>query len=171
MIKTQETKELKQQPLTLIIVKGFTTDKNTLNEAYMALITSRVVSGKNDVLQLVRDYLLRWKIEENFKYKKQQFSLEKIMVRRYKRIKALNTLLSYVMFFSNVINLKAIGKVIRKNKIQLKNEVKFWLYRISEGIKAVMSFLSMELMKILYPKRQPRRRDFWTVCGVAFKPY
>ena len=170
-IKTQETKELKQQPLTLIIVKGFTTDKNTLNEAYMALITSRVVSGKNAVLQVVRDYLLRWKIEENFKYKKQQFSLEKIMVRRYKRIKALNTLLSCVMFFSNVINLKAIGKVIRKNKIQLKNEVKFWLYRISEGIKAVMSFLSMELMKILYPKRQPRRRDLWTVCGIAFRPY
>ena len=43
----------------------------------MALITSRVVSGKNDVLQVVRDYLLRWKIEENFKYKKKQFSLEK----------------------------------------------------------------------------------------------
>ena len=57
----------------------------------MALITSRVVSGKNAVLQVVRDYLLRWKIEENFKYKKQQFALEKIMVRRYKRIKALNT--------------------------------------------------------------------------------
>ena len=170
-IKTQDTKELKQQPLTLIIVKGFTTDKNILNEAYMALITSRVVSGKNDVLQVVRDYLLRWKIEENFKYKKQQFSLEKIMVRRYKRIKTLNTLLSYVMFFSNVINLKAIGKVIRKNKIHLKNEVKFWLYRVSEGIKEIMSFLSIELMKIIYPKRQPRRRDLWTVCGVAFRPY
>ena len=170
-IKTQDAKELKQYPLTLIIVKGFATDKNTLNEAYMALITSRVVSGKNDVLQVVRDYLLRWKIEENFKYKKQQFSLEKIMVRRYKRIQALNTLLSYVMFFSNVINIKALGKTIRTIKLQLKGEVKFWLYRISEGIREIMSFLSMELMKLLYPKRQPRRRDLWTVCGVAFRPY
>ena len=170
-IKTQEAKDLDQYPLTLIIVKGFTLDKNTLNEAYMALITSRVVSGKNDVLQVVRDYLLRWKIEESFKYKKQQFSLEKVMVRRYKRIKALNTLLSYVMFFSNVINLKTLGKTIRNIKLQLKGDIKFWLYRVSEGIKAVMSFLSMELMKLLYPKRQPRRRDLWTVCGVAFRPY
>lgn len=170
-IKTQDVKDLKQHPLTLIIVKGFTTDKNTLNEAYMALITSRVVSGKNDVIQVVKDYLLRWKIEESFKYKKQQFSLEKIMVRRYKRIQALNTLLSYVMFFSNVINLKAIGKAIRKSKIHLKKEVKFWLYRVSEGIKEIMSFLSRELMELLYPKRQPRRRDLWTVCGVAFRPY
>ena len=168
-IKTQDAKELKQYPLTLIIVKGFATDKNTLNEAYMALITSRVVSGKNDVLQVVRDYLLRWKIEENFKYKKQQFSLEKIMVRRYKRIQALNTLLSYVMFFSNVINIKALGKTIRTIKLQLKGEVKFWLYRISEGIREIMSFLSMELMKLLYPKRQPRTRNIFTVMGVSFR--
>lgn len=168
-IKTQDAKELKQYPLTLIIVKGFATDKNTLNEAYMALITSRVVSGKNDVLQVVRDYLLRWKIEENFKYKKQQFSLEKIMVRRYKRIQALNTLLSYVMFFSNVINIKALGKTIRTIKLQLKGEVKFWLYRISEGIREIMSFLSMELIKLLYPKRQPRTRNIFTVMGVSFR--
>lgn len=170
-IKSSDAKELKNHQLTLIIVKGFTMDKNTLNEAYMALITSRTISGKNDVSQVVRDYLLRWKIEESFKYKKQQFSLEKIMVRRYKRIQALNTLLSYVMFFSNVINLKAIGKTIRKSKIQIKKEIKFWLYRVSEGIKEIMSFLSMELMKIIYPKRQPRRRDLWTVCGIAFRPY
>ena len=45
----------------------------------MTLITSRVVSGENDILQVVRDYLLKWKIEEDFKYKKQQFLLQKIM--------------------------------------------------------------------------------------------
>lgn len=168
-IKTQEAKELNKHPLTLIIVKGFALDKNTLNEAYMVLITSRVVSGKNAVLQVVRDYLLRWKIEENFKYKKQQFSLERIMVRRYKRIKALNTLLSYVMFFSNVINLKALGKTIRKIKLQLKGEVKFWLYRVSEGIKEIMTFFSIDLMKLLYPKRQPRTRNIFTVMGVSFR--
>ena len=75
------------------------------------------------------------------------------------------------MFFSNVINIKALGKTIRTIKLQLKGEVKFWLYRISEGIREIMSFLSMELMKIIYPKRQPRRRDLWTVCGIAFRPY
>lgn len=168
-IKNQEAKELNKHPLTLIIIKGFALDKNTLNEAYMALITSKVVSGKNEVLQVVKDYLLRWKIEENFKYKKQQFSLERIMVRRYKRIKALKTLLSYVLFFSNFINLKSIGNVIRKNKIHLKNEVKFWLYRVSEGIKEIMTFFSIDLMKLLYPKRQPRTRNIFTVMDVSFR--
>lgn len=169
-INSVEAKELKQKTLTLVIVKGFGINEKKLNEAYMALITSRNVTGKAAVLQVVRDYLLRWKIEENFKYKKQQFSIEKIKVRRYKRIKALNTLLSYVMFLSNVINLKSVGKTIRKQVNQIRKEIKFWLYRISDGIKKVMNFVSMEIMKILYPARQKRRRDLWTCMGVRYNP-
>ena len=136
----------------------------------MVLLTSRKVSGKDQALQVVRDYALRWIIEENFKYKKQQFSFEKINVRRYKRIQALNTLLTYVMFFSNVINMKAVGKTIRKIKNQIREKVLFWLYRISDGIKETISFFSNELIVILYPKRNKRRRDLWTVMGVRFNP-
>ena len=40
-------------------------------DAYMALKTSRKVSGKDQVLQVVKDYISRWKIEDNFKFKKQ----------------------------------------------------------------------------------------------------
>ena len=170
-IKNNDAKELSEIPLSLVIVKGYALDEKKLNEAYMALITSRIAVGKNEVLQVVRDYMLRWKIEENFKYKKQQFKLEKVMVRRYKRIKILNKILTIVMFFNNVVNMKAYGKSIRKTKIHLKREVKFWLYRISDGIKEVISFFSSAIMKILYPKPQKRRRDLWTVFGVAFRPY
>lgn len=108
------------------------------------------------------------KIEENFKYKKQQFKLEKVMVRRYKRIQVLNKILTITMFFSNVVNMKSYGKTIRKIKLHLKKEVKFWLYRISDGIKKVISFFSDAVMKILYPKPQKRRRDLWTVMGVRY---
>ena len=124
----------------------------------------------HQALQIVRDYASRLKIEENFKYKKQQFSFEKIKVRRYKRIQALNTLLTYVMFFSNVINMKAVGKTIRKMKNQIREKVLFWLYRISDGIKEIISFFSNELIVELYPKRNKRRRDLWTVMGVRFNP-
>ena len=167
-IKSKDAKSLASKTITMVVVKGFVTDKRTLNEAYMVLLTSRKVSGKDQALQVVRDYALRWKIEENFKYKKQQFSFEKIKVRRYKRIQALNTLLTYVMFFSNVINMKAIGKAIRKIKNQIREKVLFWLYRISDGIKGVISFFSKDLISIIYPKRNKRRRDLWTVMGVRF---
>lgn len=167
-IKNNDAKELKDVPLSLVIIKGYALNEKTLNEAYMALITSRMTAGKNAVLQVVRDYMLRWKIEENFKYKKQQFKLEKVMVRRYKRIQALNKILTIAMFFSNVINMKSYGKTIRKIKPHLKREIKFWLYRINDGIKEVISFFSDVIMKILYPKPQKRRRDLWTVMGVRY---
>ena len=170
VIKNRETKELSKKVLTMVIVKGFAIDKRTLNEAYMVLLTSRKISGKDQALQVVRDYALRWKIEENFKYKKQQFGIEKIKVRKYKRIIVLNTLLTYVMFFSNVINMKAIGKTIRKVKNQIRKKVLFWLYRISNGIKKIISFFSAELLSLLYPPRNKRRRDLWTVMGVRYNP-
>ncbi|WP_211321000.1 hypothetical protein, partial [Anaeroplasma bactoclasticum] len=85
-----------------------------------------------------------------------------------KRIQVLNTLLTYVMFFSNVINMKAVGKAIRKIKKQIREKVLFWLYRISDGIKGVISFFSKDLISIIYPKRNKRRRDLWTVMGVRF---
>lgn len=170
VIKSKGAKKLSQKALTMVVVKGFALDDRTLNEAYMVLLTSRTISGKAQALQVVRDYALRWKIEENFKYKKQQFEIEKIKVRRYKRIQALNTLLTYVMFFSNVINLKAIGKTIRKIKNQIRDKILFWLYRISDGIKEIISFFSAELLSILYPSRNKRRRDLWTVMGVRYNP-
>ena len=170
VIKSKEAKNLSKKILTIVVVKGFALDDRTLNEAYMVLLTSRTISGKAQALQVVRDYALRWKIEENFKYKKQQFEIEKMKVRRYKRIQALNTLLTYVMFFSNVINLKAIGKTIRKIKNQIRDKILFWLYRISDGIKEIISFFSNELIVKLYPKRNKRRRDLWTVMGVRYNP-
>ena len=170
VIKSKEAKNLSKKILTIVVVKGFALDDRTLNEAYMVLLTSRTISGKAQALQVVRDYALRWKIEENFKYKKQQFEIEKIKVRRYKRIQALNILLTYVMFFSNVINLKAIGKTIRKIKNQIRDKILFWLYRISDGIKEIISFFSNELIVKLYPKRNKRRRDLWTVMGVRYNP-
>lgn len=170
VIKSKEAKGLSKKVLTMVVVKGFALDKTTLNEAYMVLLTSRTISGKAQALQVVRDYALRWKIEENFKYKKQQFEIEKIKVRKYKRIQALNTLLTYVMFFSNVINMKAIGKTIGKIKNQIREKILFWLYRISDGIKEIISFFSAELLSILYPPRNKRRRDLWTVMGVRYNP-
>lgn len=81
------------------------------------------------------------------------------MLRRYKRIQVLSKILTITMFFSNVVNMKAYGKTIRKIKLNLKKEVKFWFYRISDGIKKVIFFFSDAIMKILYPKPQKRRRD------------
>lgn len=163
IIKNRDAKNLNKKLLTLVLVKGFGG-----TNAYMALLTSRQVSGKDKVLQVVRDYILRWKIEENFKFKKQQYGLEKIKVRKYKRIQALNNLLSMVMAFNNIINITALGKTLRKEVKQIRNEIHMWLYRLTDGIKKIITIISSQIMQKLYPKREPRRRDIFTVMGVRF---
>lgn len=164
VIKNKDASELKNHHLQLVIIKGFGG-----TDAYMALITSRNISGKDKVLQVVRDYLLRWKIEENFRFKKQQYGLEKIKVRRYKRIQVLCNLLSKVLLFNNIINLKAVGKTIRRVKNQIRKNVIMWLYRLSDGIKKIMTIMTNEIMLKLYPKRTPRTRNLFTVMKVRFR--
>ena len=163
-IKSQDAKNINKHLLTLVIIKGYGD-----TDAYMALITSRKVSGKDQVLQVVKDYILRWKIEDNFKFKKQQYGLEKIKVRRYKRIQVMNYLLSMVMLFNNIINLKSLGKTLRKEKNQIRKYIHMWLYRLADGIKKIINIMSKEIIEKIYPKRKPRRRDLFTVMHVPFR--
>ena len=163
-IQSQDAKNINKHLLTLVIVKGYGD-----TDAYMALITSRKVSGKDQVLQVVKDYISRWKIEDNFKFKKQQYGLEKIKVRRYKRIQVMNYLLSMVMLFNNIINLKALGKTLRRQVIQIRKYIHMWLYRLADGIKKIINIMSKEIIEKIYPKRKPRRRDLFTVMHVPFR--
>lgn len=48
---------------------------------------------KKDVHKIIRAYMSRWRIEENFRFKKQQYELENIRVRTLKAINTLNMLL------------------------------------------------------------------------------
>ena len=163
-IKSREVKDLQNHGLTLVIAKGYGD-----TDAYMALITSRNVCGKDNVLKIVKDYIMRWKIEENFKFKKQNYGLEAIKVIRYKRIQILTNLLSMILVFNNKLNLDTVGKTIRRIKNQVRRNVNIWLYRLTDGIKEIITIISSEKMTILYPKSQPRERNLSTASGVPYR--
>lgn len=136
----------------------------------MALITSRQISGRDKTLSVVKDYVLRCKIEENFKYKKQQFDLEQIKVRIFNRIQVLGRLLSMILHFNNVVNLEAGGVHIKKIVKQSRKFISFWFYRIVDGLAKSISFFVIGLMTLLYPPRKPRRYDLFTVSGIRYNP-
>ena len=163
-IKSADAKTLSNNLFTLVIIKGYGD-----SDAYMALITSRKVSSKDDVLQVVKDYILRWNIEDNFRFKKQQYGLEKIKVRKYKRIQILSKMLSMFMSFNNILNMSPLGKNVRDRVIQIREKINMWVLRVANGIIKTITFYSNEIVKKLYPKRTKRRRDLWTVMGVAFR--
>lgn len=168
-IKSNDAKDLKNKIMTLVIVKGFSDNTEQAHkDSSLVLLTSKLVVGKNEVIDVVNNYTSRWKIEEYFRYKKQQFKLENVRVRRYKRLQALNRILTISMFLSNFISMKDIGRTVAKKKKQIKKYVAFKLYRISDGIKEILVSKRKEIMNKLYPPRVSRTRNLWTVMNVRY---
>lgn len=64
------------QSLTLVIVYGLS------DETPLLLITNKRVTEKEDVYRTVRQYMQRWRIEEGFRLKKQEYGFEKMFIQR-----------------------------------------------------------------------------------------
>jgi hypothetical protein len=62
---------LPKAKLYMVVVYGF--GKNP-----MKLLTNRPLAGKEEVLNIVKSYLKRWRIEEQFRVIKQEYGLEKV---------------------------------------------------------------------------------------------
>ena len=66
----------KNKELTLVTIHGLSSDGIT-----MILLTNLEVNCKDDVEYIVRLYFLRWRVEEYFKAKKQEFKWEDSLLR------------------------------------------------------------------------------------------
>ena len=75
----------------LVFVYGLSEDKP------MILLTNREIHSKEDLIKVVRLYFYRWRIEEYFKGKKQEYKMENFRVRTLKSINVLNFLLTMHM--------------------------------------------------------------------------
>ena len=93
---------------------------------------------KAHVIRVTRNYLNRWRIEEYFKFKKQEYNFENFRVRNLKSINNLNKLLTYAIGIVALLSEKIgrrqfIQKIIKESK-SLKENVCLWLYQIARGI-------------------------------------
>ena len=125
-----------KKPLRLVMIYG-------LGEKPMMLATNRPIKCKEDVVKICRMYLLRWRIEEYFRFKKQHFGFENFRVRKLKAIKALNSLLTFsIPLFNKIMAMKMdhrLKKAVYKNARPLKEKVLFYYYRIAKGIAVILS--------------------------------
>ena len=123
---------------TLVMVYGLS------EEHPMKLLTNIENAEKEDVIKIVRLYLSRWKIEEHFTGKKQEYDFENMRVRTLKSMNNLNMMLTvrlgYVSILSDQIDRKLlVMKVIEASK-SLRNKVIVWLSQISRGIKEILKY-------------------------------
>jgi len=126
-----------KKPITLVLVYG-------LGEKPMMLVTNRQMKGKEDVVQLVRHYMSRWRIEEYFRFKKQHFDFENFRVRSLTSIQNLNQILTYAIGLIGLLSNKRQRSVLTqrliKNAKALRKDIQFYYYQIAMGVVATLAY-------------------------------
>lgn len=116
----------------IVAVKGFGKDP-------LLLITN---ADKNPIM-ILEMYLTRWKIEESFRFLKQEYRLEDIRVRRYPALKNTFALLSAVFYFLSVylgrrLKLDVLLKKICEKAKRFFQIPTFNQYAIADGIHRIL---------------------------------
>ena len=113
-------------------------------ERPLILLTNRKIHSKDDVIKVVRLYFSRWRIEEYFRAKKQEYKFENIRLRTLKGINNLNLFLTihlgHINKLAEEINRKLLSiKIIEASK-SIRNKVIIWISQFARGIKKILSY-------------------------------
>ena len=127
-----------KQEYTLVIVYGLSEEKP------MKLLTNLEYAEKEDVIKIVRLYLSRWRIEEHFRGKKQEYDFENMRVRTLESMNNLNMMLTihlgHIAILADKVNKNLLTiKIIYASK-SLKDKANVWLSQIARGIKAILAY-------------------------------
>ena len=145
--KTKECKiwitpiEMDGNPLNLVICHGFAGKP-------LMLVTNVFDDDQSVCVAIVKCYLMRWKIEEFYRFKKQTFHFEDIRVLSLKSMNNLNFLLNLLIGF---LSMKSTDKADKPIIVALVNQVKRifhaknLLYPLCAGIFAVFAITKLAL--------------------------
>lgn len=132
--------EIEGKILYLVVIKSEEFGNNP-----MMLLTNMIPENEEFTKIVNKVYIRRWKIEEYFRFKKEQFGFEKELVRSLNSIRTLNVLLTIVIGFIACFSDKQkqvqylvvfeISKSLRKN-----SEIVFVYYAIERGFKKLFSY-------------------------------
>lgn len=120
-------------------------DDNDEYEVYVShtkvtfLLTNRSIHSKEDVIKVVRLYFSRWRIEEYFRAKKQEYEFENIRLRTLKGMNDLNLFLTihlgHINKLAEEINKKLLSIKIVETSKSIRNKVIVWMSQFARGIK------------------------------------
>ena len=135
---TKVTLPYNKKDYELVIVYGLS------EERPLILLTNRCIKSKEDVIRVVRLYFYRWRIEEYFRAKKQEYEFENIRLRTLKGMNNLNLVLTILMGYIGIkaenINSKMLSLKIIYASESLRKKVNVWISQISRGIEKILEF-------------------------------
>ncbi|MEY8305031.1 transposase, partial [Anaerosalibacter bizertensis] len=134
--------------LTLVIIRGF-------GKIPMMLITNLNPTDKRLSIAILKVYLKRWKIEEYFRFKKQQFDFENIRVRSLNSISTINLLLSITIGFIGMLSQKRKESILVMFILKISKRIydipKFNYYALSDGIYTILQKTKTGIKNFIKP--------------------
>ena len=129
--------EFRNTELNLVVVYGF-------GKTPMMLITNLKSDDKRISVAICKVYLMRWRIEEYFKFKKQSFDFENLRVQSLKSIRNLDLILTIAIGYIAELsgkseNIKMRSEIISVSK-RLFGTPDFVYYAVADGIFEVLKF-------------------------------
>ena len=135
-------------PLNLVVVYGF-------GETPMMLITNLNSDDSRICVTVCKVYLMRWRIEEYFKFKKQSFDYENLRVRSLRSIRNLDFLLTmaigYISKLSDGDNTMILRLEVIAASKRLFEVSDFLYYSIAYGIFEILKYTKRGIAEHLRP--------------------
>ena len=134
---TRVTLPYNNKDYELVIVYGLS------EERPLILLTNRSIKSKEDVIKIVRMYFYRWRVEEYFRAKKQEYEFENLRVRTLKSMNVLNLFLTIHMghigkLIESIDRKLLVIKIIERSK-SLRNKVVVWMSQMAKGMKEILA--------------------------------
>lgn len=129
----------RDESLHLVVVAGF-------GEEPLLLLTNALVGARDSqsLWWIAQIYLMRWKIEETFRFIKQSYNLEDIRVMKYQRLKNLVVLVTAAAYFAATFLGQKMKLRILCEKLLIISQRFFGIppfrfYALADGIKKILS--------------------------------
>ena len=148
--------------LNLVVCYGF-------GKEPMLLITNLKSDDKRLGVAVVKVYLMRWRIEEFYRFKKQQFGFENLRVRSLKSIRNLDLILTIVVGYIGFISEKADERIAVMQLVEQSKRIygvnKFMFYAIAYGLFVVFSKCKQGISDMLMKSQKSMQLSLFPDVG------
>ena len=157
--------EFSNQNLILVVVYGFGVQP-------MLLLTNLDVSEKKKLCMIAtKVYLMRWRIEEYFKFKKQQFELEDLRVISLQSIRNLNLFATLATGYIGMITSENEDTIFMLELKECSKRIfdvpKFIFYALGYAIERVLARTHSGIKGFLLKKEQSQQLTLAKYFGTA----
>ncbi|MDN6421793.1 MAG: transposase [Tetragenococcus koreensis] len=144
---------LPKVPLNMVVVYGY-------GQKPMKLLTNHPIKNKEDVLAIVKAYITRWRIEENFRVQKQEYHLEKVRTLHLNSLRLIHCFVSYLIGHHSLLLEKEtcyVKQVLHRAKATFSDQkIRLKLYRFIRGLAEILRFDSTGIQAYKRVEKRPR---------------